>query len=78
MGSQGLALPGGSCPTVGVAGLVLGGGVGVLGRKYGLLCDNLLAAQVVTADGRLRSCDAAQATYDPDGLFSFPQGIPPA
>jgi hypothetical protein len=43
-------LPGGSCPTVGVAGLALGGGVGVFGRKYGLTSDNLQSVKIVTAD----------------------------
>ena len=58
LANNGLALPGGSCPTVGIAGLTLGGGVGVLGRKFGLTCDSLIQAQVVTADGSLLTCDA--------------------
>lgn len=57
-----LALPGGSCPTVGIAGLTLGGGIGVLGRKFGLTCDNLLAAQVIVADGRILTCDTSHNT----------------
>lgn len=60
LAAQGLALPAGSCPTVGIAGLTLGGGVGVLDRKFGLTCDNLQSAQVVLADGRQVTCDASQ------------------
>jgi FAD/FMN-containing dehydrogenase len=58
LAQYGLVLPAGSCPTVGIAGLTLGGGVGVIGRKFGLTCDNLLSAQVVTANGRVLTCDA--------------------
>ncbi len=56
LAARGLAVPGGSCPTVGVAGLALGGGVGVVGRLYGLTCDNVVAVQIVTADGVVREC----------------------
>ena len=55
---RGLAVPGGSCPTVGIAGLTLGGGVGVVGRNYGLTCDNLEAVQIVTASGDILDCDS--------------------
>jgi hypothetical protein len=48
----GLATPMGTCPTVGIAGLTLGGGEGTLMPKYGAACDNLLSAHMVTVDGR--------------------------
>jgi hypothetical protein len=48
----GLATTSGGCPTVGIAGLTLGGGEGRLMEKYGAACDNLLSAEVVTVDGR--------------------------
>ena len=48
----GLATTSGGCPTVGVAGLTLGGGEGLLMTKYGTACDNLLSARLVTVDGR--------------------------
>ena len=54
-----LAIPAGTCPPVGVAGLTLGGGLGILGRSYGVTSDQLLAAQVVLADGRVLDCDAS-------------------
>ena len=59
LSSHGLAVPGGSCPTVGVSGLTLGGGVGVLGRAYGLTSDALQEVQIVTADGTVRTCNAS-------------------
>ncbi|MFD8496940.1 FAD-binding oxidoreductase [Amycolatopsis sp. NPDC059657] len=54
----GRLLPAGSCATVGIGGLALGGGIGVLGRKYGLTCDRVISMRVVTPDGRLRTVSA--------------------
>ena len=54
---SGRAVPAGCGPTVGIAGLTLGGGLGLLGRLHGLTCDALLSAQVVLADGRVVGCD---------------------
>ncbi len=60
LGAAGVALPGGSCPTVGIAGLALGGGIGVFGRLWGLTCDNVQSLQVVTADARLVTASATE------------------
>jgi FAD/FMN-containing dehydrogenase len=54
---HGLAIPAGCGPDVGIAGLTLGGGLGILGRKHGLALDHLLAARVVLADGSIVECD---------------------
>lgn len=53
----GLTIPAGGGPTVGIGGLTQGGGLGILGRKHGLACDNLVAAEVVLADGSVVACD---------------------
>jgi len=61
----GLAVPSGIVSKTGIAGLTLGGGVGWLIRKYGMSIDNLLSAQVVTADGKVLTASAT----DNDDLF---------
>jgi FAD/FMN-containing dehydrogenase len=54
---RGLTVPAGSCPSVGLAGFALGGGLGIIGRKHGLTSDHLLGVRIVLADGRVVECD---------------------
>ncbi|WP_447038801.1 FAD-binding oxidoreductase [Streptomyces sp. DSM 118878] len=52
LAAKGVTIPAGSCPTVGISGLTLGGGHGVVSRAYGLTCDSLTSAKLITADGK--------------------------
>ncbi|WP_158564217.1 FAD-binding oxidoreductase [Jiangella anatolica] len=63
-----VTLPMGTCPTVGAAGHVLGGGLGFLGRRHGLASDRLVAAEVVLADGSVVWCDELR---EPDLLWAL-------
>lgn len=63
LAKRGLALPAGTCPSVGIAGLALGGGVGPLMRRYGLTCDNLIALRMVDARGQI-VCASAEQNQD--------------
>ena len=58
LSTHGVCIPSGTCPTIGIAGITQGGGIGVLDRAYGLTCDRLVSAQVVLADGSVVTCDA--------------------
>lgn len=62
---RGVTVPAGSCPSVGVGGHALGGGMGLAGRRFGLLSDNMTALTIITADGEIRRVDR---DTDP-GLF---------
>jgi FAD/FMN-containing dehydrogenase len=55
-----LTVPAGTCPTVGIAGLAQGGGIGFAARTFGLTCDNLLEATVVLANGTAVTCNARE------------------
>ncbi|WP_210592498.1 FAD-binding oxidoreductase [Streptomyces sp. GESEQ-35] len=60
LAAKGVTIPAGSCPTVGVSGLALGGGHGVVSRAYGLTCDSLTQATLITADGKQLTANAAE------------------
>ncbi|ORX71050.1 FAD-binding domain-containing protein [Basidiobolus meristosporus CBS 931.73] len=56
----GYAVPGGTCPTVGIGGHSLGGGFGLFSRKYGLMADNIVSADIVLANGTVTTTSASQ------------------
>ncbi|MEV0642340.1 FAD-binding oxidoreductase [Streptomyces sp. NPDC050619] len=58
--AKGVTIPAGSCPTVGISGLTLGGGHGVVSRAYGLTCDSLTQATLITADGKQLTANATE------------------
>jgi FAD/FMN-containing dehydrogenase len=60
LGAHGVAIPAGTCPSVGIGGHALGGGFGLASRAWGLASDNLVSLQIVTADARVRVVDARQ------------------
>ena len=68
---RGLVVGFGDAGSVGIGGITLGGGVGYLSRKHGLTIDSLLAAEIVTADGDLRTVDA---THEPDLFWAIRGG----
>jgi FAD/FMN-containing dehydrogenase len=65
---DGVTVPAGCGPSVGIAGLALGGGLGILGRAYGLTSDQLVGAEVVLADGRVVDCDTER---EPDLFWAL-------
>src|SRR5581483_163889 len=60
LGAHGVAIPAGTCPSVGIGGHVLGGGFGLASRAWGPASDNLVSLQIVTADGKVLTADPAQ------------------
>jgi FAD/FMN-containing dehydrogenase len=60
---RGVTIPAGTCPTVGIAGLALGGGIGFTSRSFGLTCDNVLGLRLVAADSTVLNVDS---THHPD------------
>jgi hypothetical protein len=58
LAAHGIAIPAGTCPSVGIGGHTLGGGFGLASRAWGLAADNLVSLQLVTSDGHVLTADA--------------------
>ena len=71
LAGHGRSVAGGTCPSVGLAGLAQGGGFGVFDRTHGLTCDAIVGFDVVTADGRRRTVDGQ---HEPDLYWALRGG----
>jgi FAD/FMN-containing dehydrogenase len=71
LGAHGVSIPAGTCGSVGISGLTSGGGIGAATGAYGLTCDSVVAADVVTADGNYRTVDAVR---EPDLFWALRGG----
>jgi hypothetical protein len=71
LSSYGVTISAGSCPPVGIGGHTLGGGFGLIGRKFGLACDNVLALEMVNASGDILT---VSATENPDLFWALRGG----
>ncbi|MFJ5280943.1 FAD-binding protein [Streptomyces parvulus] len=71
LAAAGAGLPLGRCPTIGVAGVTLGGGLSAFTRAWGLACDHLREAEIVTADGRVRRVRADSPPPDADLFWAL-------
>jgi FAD/FMN-containing dehydrogenase len=68
LAAHGVTVPAGSCPSVGIGGHALWGGMGLAGRAFGLATDNIQAVELVSADGTIRHVDGRS---DPDLLWGL-------
>ncbi len=71
LGAHGRAIPAGTCPSVGLAGLAQGGGFGIFDRTHGLTCDGIVSLDVVTAEGERRTVDSRR---EPDLFWALRGG----
>jgi hypothetical protein len=71
LGKSDVSIPSGACGTVGIGGITLGGGMGMASSAYGLTCDAVIAADLVTSDGRHRTVDARR---EPDLFWALRGG----
>ncbi|MGW0512806.1 FAD-binding oxidoreductase [Streptomyces olivaceoviridis] len=71
LAAAGAGLPLGRCPTIGLAGVTLGGGLSAFTRAWGLACDHLREVEIVTADGRIRRVRADSPPPDNDLFWAL-------
>ncbi|MGW5135663.1 terpene synthase family protein [Streptomyces sp. NPDC004135] len=71
LAAAGAGLPLGRCPTIGLAGVTLGGGLSAFTRAWGLACDHLEEVEIVTADGRIRHVRADSPSPDGDLFWAL-------
>jgi FAD/FMN-containing dehydrogenase len=71
LASHGATIPAGSCPSVCLGGHALGGGMGLAGRNFGLACDHIVGARIVTADGKIHNITQKN---DPDLMWALKGG----
>ncbi|MFJ8140915.1 FAD-binding protein [Streptomyces sp. NPDC096013] len=71
LAAAGAGLPLGRCPTIGLAGVTLGGGLSAFTRAWGLACDHLTEVEIVTADGRVRRVRPDSASQDEDLFWAL-------